>query len=151
MRSQAPAFLGRPLPGKPGERAGLAERDRVLSISGKPINTWADFTGEVAANPGKLLVLQVERAGKRFEVRVTPDIISEGSTRLGRLGIEAPAEVMQERERLMTTVRYGPVDALGKAIYKVYDLSVFSIKMLGRMIVGDVSWRNLSGPTVVRH
>ena len=50
---------------------------------------------------------------------------------------------------MTTIVRYGPVDALGKAALKVYDLSVFSVKMLGRMVVGDLSWKNLSGPITI--
>jgi len=57
--------------------------------------------------------------------------------------------VKREFERMTTTVRYGPVEAIGKAAHKVWDLSVFSIKMLGRMIVGDVSWKNLSGPITI--
>jgi regulator of sigma E protease len=50
---------------------------------------------------------------------------------------------------MTTTVRYGPIDALVRATAKVYDLSVFSVKMLGRMIVGDLSWKNLSGPITI--
>jgi regulator of sigma E protease len=46
-------------------------------------------------------------------------------------------------------VRYNPVAAIPKAAAKVWDLSVFSIKMLGRMIVGDISWKNLSGPITI--
>jgi regulator of sigma E protease len=49
----------------------------------------------------------------------------------------------------MTTVRYGPIDAVAPAIRKVVDLSVFCVQMLGRMIVGDVSWKNLSGPITI--
>ena len=44
---------------------------------------------------------------------------------------------------------YDPISALPKAAYKVWDLSVFSLKLLGRMIVGDVSWKNLSGPITI--
>ncbi len=55
----------------------------------------------------------------------------------------------REYERMTTTVRYGPLEAIPKAAHKVYDLSVFSFKMLGRMIVGDVSWKNLSGPITI--
>jgi regulator of sigma E protease len=149
FRPKAPALLGRPLAGKAGERAGLAEGDRIVSISGKAIDTWHEFTTEVAASAGKPLTLEVQRGARRLEIRVTPESVSEGGTRIGRLGIEAPPELMRERERLMTTVRYGPLDALGKAVYKVYDLSVFSVQMLGRMIVGDVSWKNLSGPITI--
>ena len=150
LRPRAPAYLGRILPGKAGERAGLAVGDLVLSVDGKPTATWADFTNEISAAPGKSLVLQVERAGRRFELTATPDVVSEGASRIGRLGVEIPQELLKrEYERMTTIVRYGPVDALGKAALKVWDLSAFSVKMLGRMIVGDLSWKNLSGPITI--
>ncbi len=149
LRPRAPAYLGRVLPGKPGERAGLAAGDLVLSVNGKEVATWGDFTSEIAANPGKDLTLEVERAGRRFPVHATPEAINDAGARIGRLGIEIPAELKREYDRMTTIVRYGPVVALGKAAAKVYDLSAFSVKMLGRMVVGDLSWKNLSGPITI--
>jgi regulator of sigma E protease len=149
FRPHAPASLGRILPGRAGERAGLAAGDLVVAISGRPVASWFDFTAEIAASPGKTLMIEVERAGRRFELRATPDSVTEGDSRIGRLGVEAPAELKRAYEAMTTTVRYGPVAAVGKALSKVYDLSVFSLKMLGRMIVGDVSWKNLSGPITI--
>jgi regulator of sigma E protease len=149
FRPRAPALLGRILPQSAAERAGLAQGDRVVSISGKPIATWADFTTEVSSSPGRVLAIEIERAGRRFELHATPDAANDGDARIGRLGVEAPAELKREYERMTTTVRYGPVAAIGQAAHKVYDLSVFSVKMLGRMIVGDVSWKNLSGPITI--
>jgi regulator of sigma E protease len=149
FRPQAPAVLGRVMPGSAAERANLQAGDRVIAVAGVPVPTWFDFTTQISANPGKLLALEVERQGRRFEVRATPDTVSEGDTRLGRLGVEVPPELRLEYERMTTKVTYGPVDAVGKAIHKVWDLSVFSLKMLGRMVVGDVSWKNLSGPLTI--
>jgi len=149
FRPRAPALLGRILPQSAAERAGLAAGDRVVSVSGKPIATWAEFTTEVASSPGRALTLEIERAGRRFELRATPEVANDAEARIGRLGVEAPPELKREYERMTTTVRYGPVAALGKAAHKVYDLSIFSVKMLGRMIVGDVSWKNLSGPITI--
>jgi regulator of sigma E protease len=149
FRPRAPAVLGRLLPGSAAERAGLAAGDRIVSVSGKPVQSWFEFTTEIAANPGRSLALEVERAGRRFELRATPDPVSDGDNRIGRLGVEAPPELKREYERMTTTVRYDPLTAIGKAAHKVVDLSVFSIKMLGRMVVGDVSWKNLSGPITI--
>ena len=149
FRPRAPAVLGKLVPGSAAERAGLAAGDRVVLVNGRPIAAWFDFTAEVAASPGRELVLEVERGARRLEVRATPEAASDGENRIGRLGVEAPAEIKREYERMTTTVRYGPVAALGKAAHKVVDLSVFSVKMLGRMIVGDVSWKNLSGPITI--
>jgi regulator of sigma E protease len=143
-----PAEFGRILPGSPAERAGFQAGDRVVTISGQAIASWSEFMSHVAASPGKLLVFEVERDGRRIEIRATPERAGDDAKR-GRLGVEAGAQVKREYERMTTTVRYGPLDAIPKAAHKVYDLSVFSIKMLGRMIVGDVSWKNLSGPITI--
>jgi len=149
FRSRTPAVLGRILPKSAAERSGLQADDRVVNISGKPISTWAEFTAEVASNPGRSLLIEVERAGRRVQIRATPEPASDGDSRIGRLGVEASAEARREFDRMTTTVRYGPIAAIGKAALKVCDLSVFSVKMLGRMIVGDVSWKNLSGPITI--
>ena len=149
FRPKVPAELGRVISGGAAERAGLQQGDTVVAVSGKPVPTWFDFTGAVSASPGKELVLEVERQGRRFELRATPDTVGEGDNRIGRLGVVAGAPLKREYERMTTTVRYGPVEAVGRAAHKVADLSVFSIKMLGRMVVGDVSWKNLSGPITI--
>jgi regulator of sigma E protease len=147
-RPNVPAELGRVLPGFAGERAGLQQGDRVVAVDGKPVATWFDFTAIVSANPGRSMAFEVERQGRRFAVRATPDP-SPDDARRGRLGVEAGAQLKGEYERMTTTVRYGPIESIGRAAHKVYDLSVFSIKMLGRMITGDVSWKNLSGPITI--
>jgi regulator of sigma E protease len=149
FRPQAPATLGRVMPGSAAEKAGLQAGDRVVAISGKPIATWFDFTALVSSSAGKSLTLEVERQGRRLEVRATPDLVSDGEVKTGRLGVEVPPELRREYERMTTKVSYGPVEAFGKAVGKVWDLSAFSLKMLGRMIVGDVSWKNLSGPITI--
>ncbi len=149
FRPRVAAELGRVLPASAAERAGLAEGDRVVSVEGTPVATWFDFTAQIAANPGRTLAIVIERQGRRFEVRATPDPVGEGAARIGRLGIEPGAALKREYERMTTTVRYGPLEALARAAHKVWDLSIFSVKMLGRMIVGDVSWKNLSGPITI--
>jgi len=148
FRPSVPAELGRILPGSAGERAGLQPGDRVVAIDGQPIATWFDFTTVVGSSPGKTLRFEVERGGRRFEMTGTPDAAAEDARR-GRLGVEAGDALKREYERMTTTVRYGPVESAARAAHKVYDLSVFSIKMLGRMVVGDVSWKNLSGPITI--
>jgi regulator of sigma E protease len=149
FRPNVPAELGRVLPASAAERAGLAMGDRVLRVGDKDIRTWFDFTQEISANPGRTLPIVVERHGRRVELKATPDVAGEGDARIGRLGVEAGPQLKQEYERMTTTVRYGPVQAVGRAAHKVYDLSVFSVKMLGRMVIGDVSWKNLSGPITI--
>jgi regulator of sigma E protease len=148
-RPNAPARLGRVLSGSAAERAGLAQGDLVLAIAGKPVHSWYDFTAAVASSPGKTLAFDVEREGRRLRLQATPDAVGKGEARIGRLGVEASDELKQAYDRMTTTVRYGPFAAFGKAVQKVVDLTSFSFKMLGRMAVGQVSWRNLSGPITI--
>ncbi len=149
FRSRAPARIGRIVPGKAAERAGFVAGDLVVSIDDKPIATWSEFKTAVSSKPGRSLAFELERAGRRLQLRATPDVEGKGDARIGMLGVEAPAEAIRENERMATVVRYEPIAALGKAVSKVYDLSVFSLNMLGRMIKGDISWKNLSGPITI--
>ena len=148
-RPAVPAELGRVVPGSAAERAGLQAGDRVLGIDGKRIATWFDFTTAVSGAAGREIALEVERGGRHFTFRATPTAHGEGKARIGRLGVEAGEPLKREYERMTTTVRYGFFESVPRAIAKVADLSVFSIKMLGRMITGDVSWKNLSGPITI--
>jgi regulator of sigma E protease len=148
-RPAVPAELGRVLPGSAAEAAGLQARDRVVAIDGKAIDTWFAFTTAVTAAPGRELALEVDRGGRRFTLRATPAAHGEGEARVGRLGVEAGDALKREYDRMTTTVRYGPLEAVPRAIDKVYDLSAFSLKMLARMVMGDVSWKNLSGPITI--
>jgi len=148
FRPRVPAELGRIVPGGAAERAGMQAGDRVLAVSGRKVETWFEFTAEVSANPGKPLDFEIERQGGTLTLRAAPDRSPDDASK-GRLGVEAGAQLKREYDRMTTTVRYGPVEAVGKAAHKVYDLSAFSLKMLGRMIVGDVSWKNLSGPITI--
>jgi regulator of sigma E protease len=149
FRPAVPAILGNVRAGSAGERAGLQPDDRVIAVDGKPTPTWFDFTGTIAASGGKALRLTVDRGGRQFELAATPDIVSEGNQKIGRLGVESGEPVKREFQRMTTTVRYGPIDAAVQAVRKVVDLSSFSLRMLGRMVVGDVSWKNLSGPITI--
>ncbi|HET7549528.1 MAG TPA: RIP metalloprotease RseP [Usitatibacter sp.] len=149
FRPDVPARLGRILPGSAAERAGLREGDVVLSVGAKPVRTWFDFTALVTASPAQPIAIEVRRDGRVATIHAVPDAVGEGEARIGRLGVEASPELKKAYERLATTVRYDPLNAFGKAVQKVVDLSSFSLKMLGRMAIGQVSWRNLSGPITI--
>ncbi|HET9595410.1 MAG TPA: M50 family metallopeptidase [Anaeromyxobacteraceae bacterium] len=76
--------VGRVVAGGAAERAGLRAGDRVASVDGRPVDSWAALVAEIVAHPGQPARLAVERAGSTLEITATPD--SEGGT--GRLGIE---------------------------------------------------------------
>lgn len=134
---------------KVAARAGLQAGDRIVQAAGREMRTWEDLVGVISASPGREIGIILRRGEREVHVAVTPaeETDAEGK-RVGRIGI-SPRIDARETERLFTIVRYGPVDAAGKALEKTWDMSIFSLKMLGKMIVGDISWKNLSGPVTI--
>ena len=140
--------LGRVVQGGAAERAGLLAGDRVTHAGGAPVRDWDGLVQAVRAHPGSVLQLAVERDGARLRVDVLPDTVSENGARIGRIGA-APRIPAAESERIVVRVSYGPLDSLAKAVTKTWDISVFSLKMLGKMLLGEVSWKHLSGPVTI--
>ncbi|HEX7054141.1 MAG TPA: RIP metalloprotease RseP [Burkholderiales bacterium] len=147
-RPPLPPVLGQVIAGSPAERAGLAPGDRIVAAGGKPIDDWQALVDAVRAHPGRALELQVERDGARRTVAVVPEAVSAGETRFGRIGA-GPAQPPGYFDRMLVRVQYGPLHSLARATAKTGDIAVFSLKMLGRMLLGEVSWRHLSGPVTI--
>ncbi|HZQ74496.1 MAG TPA: RIP metalloprotease RseP [Burkholderiales bacterium] len=147
-RAPLAPVLGKLVPGGAGERAGLREGDRILAADGKPVPTWEALVNAVRASPQKALRLELERAGRRMSVEVVPETVASGEARIGRIGA-APFVPPGQVDRIVVRIRYGLFESLGKALGKTVDISVFSLKMLGKMLVGQVSWRHLSGPVTI--
>ena len=134
--------------GGAGERAGLRANDRVINVQGKPIDRWETLVASISTRPGEATEIDIERAGAEIKLSVTPESMTENGKTFGRIGVK-PRVDQVAMEKLNTVVRYGPLEAIGKAWAKVWDMSIFSLKMMGRMITGDVSWKNLSGPITI--
>jgi regulator of sigma E protease len=142
-----PVF-GKVVPGGPAERAGLLAGDRVTHAGGAEVRNWEGLVQTIRANPGRVLQLTVEREGARLRVDVLPDAVTENSSRIGRIGA-APRIPAAESDRIVVRVSYGPLESFSKAVTKTWDISVFSLKMLGKMLLGEVSWKHLSGPVTI--
>lgn len=135
-----PARLGKVLPESPAQLAGLQAGDLIRTVDGKPIADWNGFTEQIRAQPGKRVRLEVVREGRTLALEVTPKREQVAGKEIGRIGV-APD--------VLVTVQYPFGQALSHALVKCWDTSVFSLQMLGRMITGEVSWRNLSGPLTI--
>jgi regulator of sigma E protease len=142
------AVIGRVVPGGAGERAGLQAGDRVTRVAGEPIASWDALVQAIRSHPGAVLRLVVERNGANLGIDVLPETVNENGARIGRIGA-APRIPPAESERIIVRVSYGPLASLAKAAAKTWDISVFSLKMLGRMLIGEVSWKHLSGPVTI--
>jgi regulator of sigma E protease len=140
--------IGTVLPGGAAARAGVQPGDRLIAANGEAVTSWQDWVQLVRAHPAQALRIEYLRQGQRGELTVVPDTVDEAGQRIGKIGAgpEVDESVMAT---LMTEVRYGPIDALWQGAVKTWDMSVFTLEMMGRMVLGQVSWKNLSGPLTI--
>ncbi len=140
--------VGQVLPDGGGARGGLLAGDEITAIDGEAVVSWPDVVQKVRASAGQTLRFTVSRAGDALELHVTVAEAEERGRRIGRIGVGV-AESGEPMREVKTFVRYGFVDAGRKALRETWEKSVFSLVMLGKMLTGEVSWRNLSGPVTI--
>ena len=140
--------IGKVTGGSAAEAAGLKPGDEIVSVNNARIRSWEDLVNVVRASPGKPLTMEIRRPEGTAVVQVTPQVHTESGKPIGRVGAY-PKTDPEAAAAMMTSVSYGPLESIGKALYKTWDTSTFSLKMLGKMIVGDVSLKNLSGPITI--
>ncbi|MEP7280843.1 MAG: RIP metalloprotease RseP [Rubrivivax sp.] len=131
----------------PAARAGLRAGDRVRRVDGAPIDDAAVLRERIRAAVqgagGVTMHWTVDREGKALEVEVTPRPLAEGEITVGR--IDAFVGARPE----MVTVRRGPIDGLVRGAQRTWEVSALTVRMLGRMLIGEASVKNLSGPLTI--
>jgi regulator of sigma E protease len=130
------------------EEGGLRPGDRIVSIDGGELRLWEDVVRAVRRRPGEKVQLEIRRGGERIDIRLIPETVQQNGERIGRIGA-APLIDPESMKNLVTVVRYAPVAAFGMALERTWETSAFSLKMLGKMVIGQVSWKNLSGPVTI--
>jgi regulator of sigma E protease len=141
-----PPVIGELLPGEPAEQAGLEPGDLLLTADDAPLESWSDWVEYVRERPGRSINLEIERGGRLRYVELTPASVSdEDGKTVGRIGasVRVPPDLMDDYR---AEIRYGPMAAVGHSLQKTWDLSVLMLRMLGKMVMGEVSVKNLSGP-----
>ena len=132
-------------PDSPAEKAGLEVGDVLLSIDGESIdNDWYKFSGIIKQYPNKEVSIQVERDGHLKDLFVIPKGISRNDEMIGFLGVSPKADIYPEKYKV--NLSYGPIDAISESVNRTWNLVVLSLEMIGKLITGDVSVKNLSGP-----
>ncbi|MBC7573717.1 MAG: RIP metalloprotease RseP [Herminiimonas sp.] len=137
------AVLGKVVPDGPAMRAGLREGDMVTAIDGEPLADGLRFLEVVRASAGKPLSMTVVRAGATSTIAVTPVAMQQDGKTVGRIQVEVPLALE------MTVASDAPFEAVTKGMRKTWDTSVLTLKMVGKMIVGEVSLKNITGPITI--
>ena len=133
--------------GSPAERAGLQSGDRILAVDGQAVTDARQLRELIRASvQGGQAVTRswrVERGTAVVTLAVTPEVLQQGGMAVGRIG--AYVGTLPE----MVMVRYGALDGLWQGAVKTWDVSVLTLRTLGRMVVGEASLKNLSGPLTI--
>lgn len=130
--------------GSAAERAGLQTGDVLLAVNGVPIDHAQQFVEMIQPLANKTIDLEIERHGQKqvLPVTIEPHTNEQGET-IGRIGILLGANIE------MVNVRYGPIASVEQGFTRTIDTFWLSLKMLGRMVTGDVSVKNISGPVSI--
>ena len=147
---QPPVYpiIGKLVEGGAAQRAGMQVNDRVLRVNGQDIALWEGWVDVVRKHPGQALDIEIERAGAPMRLNLTPEAFDEGGKSIGRVGAAAYID-RAAFEAMLTEVRYPPLQALPEALRKTWETAIVSLKMMGKMVVGEVSLKNLSGPITI--
>ncbi|MBN9409086.1 MAG: RIP metalloprotease RseP [Burkholderiales bacterium] len=139
--------LGELMPGLAGEKAGLRRGDVVLGIGNTPVVDGVQLRelirtqvrdGQAVTQPWR-----IRRDGVDIAVDVTPDVRTEAAGVVARIGAYVGGPPA------MTVVRHGPIEGLWNGAVRTWEVSLLTLKMMGRMVIGEASLKNLSGPLTI--
>ncbi len=150
-------------PGSAAEKAGFKAGDTILAGNGKPFVNDKEFTEFVSSNAGNEITIRVERhqsAGEgananeadaeMLDIAVTPKLGEVKGVKRGLIGIGVGRYIPEEiYAKLHTVVRYSPLTALNNGIKKTWQMSTMTLSMIGRLVTGEASLKNVSGPVTI--
>lgn len=143
-----PPVIGDVLEGSVAQKAGLRSGDRVLQAAGKPIEDWVELVDIIQLHPDRDVAMVIERKGEQLTLQLVPESVQSGDRQIGRIGAtHEPLGPMPDE--LKAVLRYSPIEGLGQAVVKTWDMSVLTLRMMGKMLIGEVSLDNLSGPITI--
>jgi len=142
------SVIGQVIAGSAADKAGLQAEDEILAIDGKEILYWDEVVSEVRTHPERELEIEILRDKSVIKLVLVPEKTRENQSEIGKAGI-APKIEHAVLEDLLVTTSYSPFVALVKAVLKTWDMTYFTLRMLGKMVTGDVSLKNVSGPITI--
>ncbi|MFA7241811.1 MAG: RIP metalloprotease RseP [Sulfuricellaceae bacterium] len=148
IQSDIAAKIGGLLPEGAASKAGLQVGDEIVAVNRQNIRRWEDWVKWVRQSPNTTLSVKIRRGNASQMIALTPEEIEENGKRIGRVGA-SPSIDREFLKTLIVEVRYPPHKAFTHALAKTWETSAFSLKMLLRMVTGEVSWKNISGPLTI--
>lgn len=148
MMPKIPPVIGEVLAGSVAEKSGLRKGDQITQVNTKPVQDWQQFVKWIRANPSKPLRMTYLRNGQVSDVKLVPETVVEGGQAFGRLGAGVDMESVDfSPYRIVRT--YTVAESARLALNRVEDTVLFTLKMIGRMLTGQMSLKAISGPVSI--
>jgi regulator of sigma E protease len=146
---KVPAVIATVMPDTAASRAGLKVGDEILKVDDQPIADFSQLVAQVKPNPGRNVTLEIRRDGEITALPLTIGESNTGGRRVGLIGItpvNKPIETGRTAQDMLTLQKYGVMAAVGAAATKTWDTSLFTLRIVGRIVTGNVSLKAISGP-----
>ena len=139
--------IGRVAQGTPAERAGLLAGDKVISINGQTVEMWRQLSDLITPFPNQKIELSVERQGAEVRFSLIPEAREFNGGEIGVIGV-APVPTSYDQSQIVTVQR-GLWSSLKDSIDQTWQMSVVTLRMLGKMLTLQVSHTNINGPIMI--
>ena len=147
-----PPIIDEVLPDGAARQAGLLAEDKILTLDYIAINNATLWVNQIRAYPDREMPLRVLRDGEEVELTITPRSRTEAGETFGFIGVQNRIEIPESvRREMMVTERYGPLEGMVEAIDKTWRMTWLTLRVLGKLVTGEASVRNLSGPITIAH
>jgi regulator of sigma E protease len=148
-RPRLPAIIEAVVPDSGAEKAGLTQGDEIKKFNGEQVVDFGHLVKLVEPSAHREVTLVVKRGDEMLQVPVTVGEQTVGNRQVGLIGIQPvnrPLDSGRTVQEMLGLEKYGPVAAVSHAAAKTWDTSIFTLRIVGRIVTGDVSLKNLSGP-----
>lgn len=151
-RPDIPPVIEEVVPGGAAEAAGVMAGDTIVSLNGIAVTNVHQWVKTIRENPEIRLDLVVNRDGNRTLLNITPRRQQDNGEVYGFIGVRNLVEIPEEIRLEMEVVeQYGPVSALLQSLDKTWRMSWLTLRVLGKLVIGEASVKNLSGPITIAH
>ena len=142
---KVPATIGAIEPNSPAAYAGLSAGQTVIAINNQPINNWQQLTSQIKPKAGQKIIVTVKQNQtiSKVTIPVASHTLASGKS-IGYIGIQSVT--IPWPENMKSLERYNIFTAFSHAVSKTYHNSITTVLLLGKMMIGKVSFKGISGP-----
>ncbi len=130
------------------QRAGLKTGDKILRANNVSVKVWSEVVEIIRSHSNQTVQLEVQRGEATLTIAVVPQAEQGAAKPVGKIGV-APQVNEAEWQAMFTEVSYAPVEAITQSIRKTWQTSIISLKMMGKLVMGEISAKNISGPLTI--